>query len=81
VAGVRSAAWTNVHHVIHWSYRGATTLENVTFVRGDDLVAWLCGAHSPKHGFDVAKVGAMLDRAARQGLGPRSRTPAKGVAD
>jgi hypothetical protein len=77
--GVRT--WVEPVVVLWGQFEGPTKVDNVTFLRGDDLVAWLCGAHSPKQGFDVAKVGALLDHAARQGLGPRSRTPAKGVAD
>ena len=48
-------------------------VNNVTFVRGSELVDWLCATHPQRRRFDVARVSALLDTAASHGLGPRPR--------
>jgi Nuclease-related domain len=69
--------------VVLWGQfdQGPTEVDRVTFVRGSELVNWLCEAHPSRPRFDVAKVSALLDRAARQGLGPRPRIAVKRVVD
>ena len=53
--------------------QGATEVDRVIFVRGGELVDWLCGVQPSRWQIDVAKVTAVLDQAARQGLGTRPR--------
>lgn len=61
--------------VVLWGQfdQGPTQVNNVTFVRGSELVDWLCGTHPQRRRFDVARVSALLDTAASHGLGPRPR--------
>jgi hypothetical protein len=61
--------------VVLWGQfeQGPTEVDKVTFVRGSELVDWLRRPHPPRTRFDVAKVSALFDQAAREGLGPRTR--------
>jgi len=61
--------------VVLWGQfdQGPTQVNNVTFIRGSELVDWLCGTHPQSRRFDVARVSALLDTAARNGLGRRPR--------
>ncbi|MFZ0128704.1 MAG: nuclease-related domain-containing protein [Candidatus Dormiibacterota bacterium] len=67
--------------VVLWGQfeQGPTEVDKVTFVRGSELVDWLCRPSPPRTRFDVAKVSALLDQAAREGLGPRPRIAGKRV--
>jgi hypothetical protein len=76
--GVRT--WVEAVVVLWGQFdQGSTEVNKITFVGGNELVGWLSAPRPPRRPFDVVKVSALLDQAARRGLGPRPRIARKVV--